>query len=224
MGKRNGRVNVAEEDARSLMIEVVAKEAKLAFGKNGFRMRTGRRLKLTALHVSSNAEDMLQILYFSSKSCSLLALQGFREEERIGRGEGVGSVGAADMARGVGNGLGEVGACGGLRVISMMIAFMPCDSSYSQSHCFSLQEASRIVRDARRTSHCRKHLGLCVMLRCTSAFLRYLKGPYLRAALASAGMSVDDVPTCRLRARLYGEGCCFLCNYFVIAQLFTIHS
>ena len=62
------------------------------------------------------------------------------------------------------------------------------------------------------------------MPRCTSAFLRYLKGPYLRAALASAGMSVDDVPTCRLRARLYGEGCCFLCNYFVIAQLFTIHS
>ena len=110
------------------MIEVVANKAKLAFGKNRLRMRTGRRLKLTTFHVSSNAEDMLQILYSSSESCSLLALQGFREEGRIGRGEGVGSVGAADMARGVGNGLGEVSACGGLRVIPVMRVFIPCDS------------------------------------------------------------------------------------------------
>lgn len=35
----------------------------------------------------------------------------------MGIGEGVGSVGAADMARGVGNGMGEVSVCGCLRVI-----------------------------------------------------------------------------------------------------------
>ena len=128
LGKRNGRINVAEEDARSLMIEVVANKAKLAFGKDGFRMWTGRRLKLTTIQVSPNAEDTLQILYSSSESRSSLVLQGFREEERMGRGEGVGLVGAADMARGVGNGLGEVSACGGLRVIPIMMAFMPCDS------------------------------------------------------------------------------------------------
>ncbi len=110
------------------MIKVVANKAKLAFGENRLRRRTGRRLKLTALHVSSNAEDMLQILYSSPESCSLLALDDFREEERIGRGEGVGSVGAADMARGVGNGLGEVSACGGLRVIPMMMTFILCNS------------------------------------------------------------------------------------------------
>ena len=71
---------------------------------------------------------MLQILYSSSESCSLLMLQGFGEEGRIGRGEGVGSVGAADMARGVGNGLGEVSAGGGLRVIPIIMTVMPCDS------------------------------------------------------------------------------------------------
>ena len=108
------------------MIEVVAKKAKLAFGENGLKMRTGHRLKLTTFYVSSNAKNMLQILYFSSESCSSLGLQGFREEERIGRGEGLGSVGAADMARGVGNGFGEVSACGGLRVIPLMRVFIPC--------------------------------------------------------------------------------------------------
>lgn len=58
-GERDGGVNVAEENTRSLMIEVVANKAKLAFGKNGLRMRTVRRLKFPAFHVSSNAENML---------------------------------------------------------------------------------------------------------------------------------------------------------------------
>ena len=70
----------------------------------------------------------LKITYSSSDVCSLLVLRGSGGEDRIGRGEGVGSVEAADMARGVGNGLGEVSACGGLRVILMTIACMPCDS------------------------------------------------------------------------------------------------
>ena len=154
LGKRNGRINVVEEDARSLMIEVVANKAELAFGENGLRMRTGRRLKLTTFHVSSNADDMLQSLYSSSESCSsLLALQGLREEGRIGRGEGVGSAGAADMARGVGNGLGEVSVCGGLRAIPAIVAFIPCDSSYSQSHCCSLQEAFWVVCLEERRAH-----------------------------------------------------------------------
>ena len=135
------------------MIEVVANKAELAFGKNGLRMRTGRRLKLTTFHVSSNAEDMLQSLYSSSGSCSSLALQGFREEGRIGRGEGVGSAGAADMARGVGNGLGEVSVCSGLRVIPAIVAFIPCDLSYSQSHCCSLQEAFWVVCLEERRAH-----------------------------------------------------------------------
>ena len=59
LGKRNGRINVAEENTGSLIIEVVANKAKLAFGKNGLGMRTGRRLKFPGFHVSSNAEDML---------------------------------------------------------------------------------------------------------------------------------------------------------------------
>lgn len=127
------------------MIEIVANEAELALGKNRLRMRTGRRHKLTTFYVSSNAEDMLQILYYSSESCSLLALEGFSEEIRTGRGEGVGSVGAVDMARGVGNGLGEVSARGGLRVIPIMMTFIPYNSLID--------------------SPCRKHLGWCVMPR-----------------------------------------------------------
>ena len=47
-GERNGGINVAEEDTRSLMNEVIANKAKLAFGKDGLRMRTGHRLKIPA--------------------------------------------------------------------------------------------------------------------------------------------------------------------------------
>ena len=102
------------------MIEVVANKAKLASRKNGLRMWTGLRLKFPASHVNSNAEDMLYMSYCSSDLCSVLALPGFRGEDRMGIGEGVGSVGAADMARGVGNGMGEVSVCGGLRVIPII--------------------------------------------------------------------------------------------------------
>ena len=126
LGERNGGINVAEENTRSLMNEVVANKAKLAFGKYGLRMRTGRRLKFPAFHVSSNAEDMLSMLYSSPNLCSGLALPGLKGEDRMGIGEGVGSVTAVDMARGVGNGMGEVSACGGLRVI-MMNTLVPCD-------------------------------------------------------------------------------------------------
>ena len=64
-------------------------------------------------------------MYPSPDLCSVLALSGFKGEDRMGIGEGVGSVTAVDMARGVGNGLGEVSACGGLRVIPMMNTPVP---------------------------------------------------------------------------------------------------
>ena len=38
----------------------------------------------------------------------------------MGRGEGVGPLGAADMARGVGSGLGDVSGLGGPRVIYIL--------------------------------------------------------------------------------------------------------
>ena len=59
LGERNGRVNVAEENTRPFMIEIIANKAKLAFGKNGLRMRTGSQVKFPASHVNSNAEHML---------------------------------------------------------------------------------------------------------------------------------------------------------------------
>ena len=119
LGERNGGINIAEENTRSFMNEVIANKAKLAFGKDGLRMRTGRRLKFPASHVSSNAENILSMLYSSPSMCSGLALPGFKGEDRMGIGEGVGSVTAVDMARGVGNGIGELSACGDLRVILM---------------------------------------------------------------------------------------------------------
>ena len=72
LGKRYGRVDVAEENIRPLVIEVVANKAKLAFGQNGLRMRTSRRFTFPIFQGSSNAESSLKdnVLFFR---CMLFA-------------------------------------------------------------------------------------------------------------------------------------------------------
>lgn len=72
LGKRYGRVDVAEKNSRPLVIEVVANKAKLAFGQNGLRMRTSHRFTFPILQGSSSAEVSLEdnVLFFR---CMLFA-------------------------------------------------------------------------------------------------------------------------------------------------------
>ena len=103
----------------------------------------------------------------------------------MGRGEGVGPLGAADMARGVGSGLGDVSGLGGPRVIYIL---------RNTNYVTQMKELSKLP--------CRKHEQDPLNTWQPSAF-RY------KATPASAGMSVDDAPT----SQDFEPGCWrFVCN------------
>ena len=118
-GKGFERVQITEKDIGPRVIEIEGREAKFWGWETWFGMWTASRFPVAdpIIRGPDQAPENLESTY-SSPSSFLRSPLWASSLGRMGRGEGVGSVGAADIARGIANGLGVVRA---LRVITVVI-------------------------------------------------------------------------------------------------------
>ena len=110
-GEGFDRVPVAEKDIGTGVNKIEGSEAELGSRETRFRMWTTSRFTVADLVVRA-PDRSVEILNTYSSLPPFLRSSLFKRGGsclgRIGSGEGVGSVGAADMARGIGIGLGVV--------------------------------------------------------------------------------------------------------------------